>query len=88
MVTLLNEQAWQRALSALEKFRNREGHCLVSRHYVEETYRLGQWVAVQRYPRTKLPLHAARPGGDAAMSVFTPRQRTLAGFTRMSALCQ
>ena len=44
-----SEQAWQRGFSALKEFKRREGHCRVPRHYLEGNYKLGQWVAVQRY---------------------------------------
>lgn len=40
---------WRRGLAALKQFKAREGHSRVPRHYIEGTYRLGQWVAVQRY---------------------------------------
>ena len=51
---LFSEQAWQRGLSALEEFKRREGHCRVPRFYLEGSYRLGQWVAVQRYSKNSL----------------------------------
>jgi hypothetical protein len=43
------ERTWRHGVTALEQFRTREGHCRVPRNYIEGTYRLGQWVAVQRY---------------------------------------
>jgi hypothetical protein len=44
---------WAHGLTALKQFRTREGHCRVPRHYIEGAYRLGQWVAVQRYYHIK-----------------------------------
>ena len=49
------EQAWQRGFSALKNFKRREGHCRVPRHHLEGNYKLGQWVAVQRYIKDTLP---------------------------------
>ena len=54
MIRPSNEQTWQNAISALENFTRREGHCRVPRHFIEGTYRLGQWVAVQRYLKDKI----------------------------------
>jgi hypothetical protein len=51
---LFCERAWQRGFSALEEFKRREGHCRVPRHYPEGNYRLGQWVAVQRYNKDSI----------------------------------
>ena len=56
------EQAWQRGFSALKKFKRREGHCRVPRQHLEENYKLGQWVAVQRYIKDTLaPKRKAAP---------------------------
>jgi hypothetical protein len=51
---LLAEKAWNRGVAALLAFREREGHCDVPRHHKENGYRLGQWVAVQRYTQNDL----------------------------------
>ena len=51
---LFFERAWQRGFSALEEFKKREKHCRVPRHHLEANYRLGQWVAVQRYSEDAL----------------------------------
>jgi hypothetical protein len=51
---LVFEQAWQRGLAALKKFKRREEHCRVHRHHLEGRYKLGQWVAVQRYSKDSL----------------------------------
>jgi Helicase associated domain len=42
------EAKWEAGLSALKKFKAREGHCLVHESHIEGTYKLGQWVGVQR----------------------------------------
>ncbi len=46
---IYDDKTWNRGFYALLKFKQREGHCRVPRHHVEGGYRLGQWVAVQRY---------------------------------------
>jgi helicase associated protein len=38
----------------------REGHCCPSRRHVEGRFRLGQWVAVQRYFKDVLPVERKR----------------------------
>jgi superfamily II DNA or RNA helicase len=42
-----NEQ-WEAGFSALMKFKEREGHCLVSANHLEDGFRLGSWVNKQR----------------------------------------
>jgi Helicase associated domain len=55
------DDAWENGLAALKRFKRREGHCLVPRFYIEGVYRLGQWVAVQRYCRDTInPLRRKR----------------------------
>ena len=39
---------WQDGFAALLKFKEREGHCRVPATHVEETFKLGSWVSVQR----------------------------------------
>ncbi|MGC2823690.1 MAG: helicase associated domain-containing protein [Pseudolabrys sp.] len=51
---LFSEQAWQRGFSALKKFKGYEGHCRVPRFHLEGKFKLGQWVAVQRYTKDDL----------------------------------
>jgi hypothetical protein len=51
---------WRRGLSALKQFERREGHYRVPRHHVEGAYKLGQWVAVQRYYCMKRIIAPAR----------------------------
>jgi len=43
------EEAWNKGFAMLLAFKEREGHCCVLRDHREKGYRLGQWVAVQRY---------------------------------------
>ena len=58
-----HEGAWEEGYSALQRFIGREGHALVPYEHVEGTYRLGQWVTVQRirWQKGRLPdVRAAR----------------------------
>jgi hypothetical protein len=55
-----SDWTWRRGLAALKQFRAREGHNRVPRHHVEGTYKLGQWVAVQRYYYIKDIIKPAR----------------------------
>lgn len=59
MKSIANEQ-WNDGLAALLSFKKREGHCRVPRFHIEAGYRLGQWVAVQRYHKQKLRLQPQR----------------------------
>ena len=49
------DAAWEKGFAALNKFKTREGHCRVPQSFVEGTFRLGQWVSVQRGDRYTLP---------------------------------
>lgn len=42
------EAKWEGGYSALKEFKAREGHCYVPAKHREGTFRLGQWVGVQR----------------------------------------
>ena len=50
-----HERAWEEGFAVLKRFQAREGHCLVPHLHVEGTYRLGQWVNVQRNTRDSMP---------------------------------
>src|SRR5450759_1586561 len=52
----LHEHAWEKGFAALRKFEAREGHCRVPQFFVTRTYKLGQWVAVQRFIEDTLPV--------------------------------
>jgi hypothetical protein len=54
MSGMLDDEAWNRGNAALQSFKKREGHCRVPRYHEERGYRLGQWVAVQRYAQDDL----------------------------------
>jgi hypothetical protein len=49
MRRLGHEEAWERGFGALKKFKAREGHCRVRQSHLEGTFKLGQWVSVQRH---------------------------------------
>jgi hypothetical protein len=51
-----NTQRWALGFAALAKFRAREGHCCPSRHHVEDNFKLGDWVSVQRYRKKFAPI--------------------------------
>ena len=48
-------QQWEEGFSALLKFKEREGNCLVPRKHIEDGYRLGNWVSRQRTYEDKQP---------------------------------
>ena len=48
-------QQWEDGFSSLKQFKEREGHCLVPVRHLEDGYRLGQWVDVQRTKKNKIP---------------------------------
>jgi hypothetical protein len=45
---------WERGFAALQKFKDREGHCWVPALYVEDRINLGYWVTVQRRSKNKM----------------------------------
>jgi Helicase associated domain len=51
---MFSQEAWNKGFAALQKFKKREGHCLVPRYHIEGAYRLGQWVSVQRYTQDSI----------------------------------
>ena len=49
------EWLWERAFAALQKFKQREGHCRVpTKTHVEDGINLGYWVSVQRREKNKM----------------------------------
>ena len=46
--------SWEFYIGLLEKFFDREGHCLVPKLHLEEAYRLGAWVDRQRTRKQRL----------------------------------
>lgn len=52
----IETRKWDEGFAALISFKQREGHCRVPRFHIEAGYRLGQWVAVQRYYNQRLLL--------------------------------
>jgi hypothetical protein len=55
-----NAERWARGFAALAKFRAREGHCCPCRHHVEDGFKLGDWVSVQRYHKDFFPVERKR----------------------------
>jgi hypothetical protein len=55
-----NTERWARGFAALAKFRAREGHCCPGRQRIEDNFRLGDWVSVQRYRKDFLPVERKR----------------------------
>ena len=42
---------WEAGFAKLEQFKTREGHCRVPAGHIEDGYKLGFWVALQRKSR-------------------------------------
>jgi len=59
-IRLGHEEAWERGFAALKKFKAREGHCQVQQSHLEGTFRLGQWVSVQRELKNKIAANRKR----------------------------
>ena len=51
---------WEKGFDALIKFKNRTGHCRVPALHVEQNYRLGSWITVQRRNKNKNVMRADR----------------------------
>jgi hypothetical protein len=67
-----NIALWEKGFAALCKFSAREGHCCPSPYHVEDTFRLGLWVANQRRRKSLLPLERERRL-DAIGFIWDPR---------------
>jgi superfamily II DNA or RNA helicase len=50
----VHKEQWEAGFSALLKFKEREGHCLVSANHLEDGFRLGSWVVVKRVNKSEL----------------------------------
>ena len=50
------DAAWDKGFTALKQFKEREGNCRVSGQHIEGTYKLGQWVGMQRSRRDIMPV--------------------------------
>ena len=46
--------AWYQGFSELKEFNRKTGHCKVNIRYLQNGFRLGQWVAVQRVNKAAL----------------------------------
>ena len=55
-----NTERWAWGFAALATFHAREGHCCPWRNHIEGSFKLGQWVSVQRYRKKFLPLERKR----------------------------
>jgi hypothetical protein len=51
---------WEEGFHNLQKYKNREGHCLVPQRHKEDNFPLGQWVSVQRANKEKMSLERRR----------------------------
>ena len=47
-------EQWEESFRALQKFKAREGHCLVVRKFKEGKHKLGVWVGAQRQRKRRL----------------------------------
>jgi hypothetical protein len=46
-------EQWEIGYSALRTYKKSKGHCRVPQDYIEEGFRLGEWVSRQRQRKTK-----------------------------------
>jgi hypothetical protein len=49
-----HKDRWEQGFAALSKFRRRKRHCRPLRDHLEGKFKLGQWVATQRYLKDDL----------------------------------
>ena len=68
-----HESAWEEGFAALVTFKAREGHCRVGHGHIEGTYKLAQWVGVQRGIRDTMPVER-RQRLDAIGFFWNPRE--------------
>ena len=48
------EEQWEEGFTYLTKFKEREGHCRVPKSHLENNFKLGQWVSVQKEKKSKM----------------------------------
>jgi superfamily II DNA or RNA helicase len=84
------ESAWEEGFTALTRFKEHEGHCLVPQRFKEGTFSLGNWVSTQRLNKDHLsverrkqldaigfvwePYKSAWEQGFAALTAFKKRE--------------
>lgn len=54
------ESRWEKGFAALARFKSRKGHCCVPCGHIEGTFKLGQWVILQRRAKAKMPAKRKR----------------------------
>ena len=65
---------WEAHFAALEKFKQREGHCSALRNHVENGLRLGNWIFHMRVNRLKFDADLIAPKKRAEKSKLTVDQ--------------
>jgi hypothetical protein len=55
-----HEAAWEHAFACLRAYKAREKHCRVPDRYIENGFRLGQWVGVQRSGKQQMSAERKR----------------------------
>jgi hypothetical protein len=73
------EAAWEKGFDALTRFQARNGHCRVPGTWLEDGYRLGQWVTVQRSLIRTDKLTGTRRDRLESMSGWLERMNSPAG---------
>jgi superfamily II DNA or RNA helicase len=84
------ETKWETGFAALKRFKAREGHCNVPSLHIEEQFKLGQWVGMQRSSSATMSAERRRrldeigiswdalestwEGGFAALKAFKARE--------------
>jgi hypothetical protein len=84
----LHDSIWEEGLTALERFKAREGHLRVPRRHIEDNFKLAQWVTVQRRFQEAMPAER-RQRLNAVGFAFDPYemswQKALAALTAFKA---